>query len=267
MDYVPPFDITNNMLMLVSSISEKIGQIVYSDEMSNKPHLRKNNRIKSVYSSLKIEDNSLSLDDVKDIIDGHIVLGKQREIQEVKNAYDAYENIAKIDPYSIDELNKYHGIMTKYLVEESGRFRSGNEGVFHNDVCIFMAPPPNMVPVLMQQLFDWMSASKNEIHPLILSAVFHYEFVFIHPYSDGNGRMARLWHSAILTKWKSVFEYIPLESQIEKFQDSYYKAISDCHINGNSNLFIEFSLQQIDAVLRDITVRNKKKGLSEIDIP
>lgn len=251
-NYAPPFEITNKMLSYVSSISEKIGNINFQNNLQLKPHLRKNNKIRSVYSSLRIEANSLLLSQVRDVIDGHLVLGEQKEIQEVKNAYEAYEKVASINPYSINELNAMHAVMTKYLVNESGAFRKGEEGVFSGDKCIFMAPPAIFVPDLMIQLFDWMNREKDNLHPLILSAVFHYEFVFIHPYSDGNGRMARLWHSAILTKWKPVFEYIPIESQIEKFQDGYYEAISKCHTNGNSNVFIEFMLEQIDKVLDEI---------------
>lgn len=250
--YTPPFEITNKMLSYVSSISEKIGNINFQNNLQSKPHLRKNNKIRSVHSSLSIEANSLSFSQVRDVIDGHLVLGEQKEIQEVKNAYEEYEKVAVINPYSLDELNAMHAVMTKYLVDESGAFRKGEEGVFSGDKCIFIAPPATLVPDLMTQLFDWMNREKDNLHPLILSAVFHYEFVFIHPYSDGNGRMARLWHSAILTKWKSVFEYIPIESQIEKFQDGYYDAISKCHTNGNSNIFIEFMLEQIDKVLDEI---------------
>ncbi len=250
--YTPPFDITNKMLSYVSSISEKIGNINFQNNLQSKPHLRKNNKIRSIHSSLRIEANSLSLSQVRDVIDGHLVLGEQKEIQEVKNAYEAYEKIASMDPYSIDELNAMHAVMTKYLINDSGAFRKGEEGVFSGDKCIFMAPPATLVPKLMEQLFDWLNREKDNIHPLILSAVFHYEFVFIHPYSDGNGRMARLWHSAILIKWKPVFEYIPIESQIEKFQDGYYEAIAKSHTNGNSNVFIEFMLEQIDRVLEEI---------------
>lgn len=150
--------------------------------------------------------------------------------------------------------------MTKYLVTESGEFRSGEEGVFNGDQCIFMAPPAQFVPQLMNELFTWMKKARNDVHPLILSSVFHYEFVFIHPFSDGNGRMARLWHTAILSKWKTVFEYIPIESQIEKFQDEYYEAISRCHAAGESTIFIEFMLLQIDKILDDISVQINEKN-------
>ena len=161
----------------------------------------------------------------------------------------------EINPYDIRHLKKFHGIMTKYLVEESGEFRSGEEGVFNGEQCIFMAPPARFVPQLMNDLFAWMKEARKDIHPLILSSVFHYEFVFIHPFADGNGRMARLWHTAILSKWKPVFEYIPIESRIEKFQDEYYDAIAQCHVAGESTIFVEFMLSQIDKILDDISIQ------------
>ena len=253
--YNPPFTITNEILSYVSSISEKIGRIAIISNLEAKPHLRRNNQIKSIHASLKIEANSLSLGQVRDVINGKTVLGEQKEIQEVKNAYAAYELFSEINPYSINDLKKLHGIMTKYVVEESGDFRRGEEGVFNGDECIFMAPPARLVPQLMNELFEWMEEAAGSVHPLILSSVFHYEFVFIHPFSDGNGRMARLWHTAILSKWKPIFEYIPIESQIEKFQEEYYDAIAKCHIDGESTIFIEFMLSQIDKILDDISIQ------------
>lgn len=264
-EYKPPFTITNEILAYVSSISEKIGRITATGNLESKPHLRKNNKIKSIHSSLKIEANSLSLGQVRDVISGKLVLGEQKEIQEVKNAYAAYEKVSEFDPYSISDLKYLHGIMTKYVVEESGDFRRGEEGVFNGDECIFMAPPARLVPQLMDELFEWMEESAGSVHPLILSSVFHYEYVFIHPFADGNGRMARLWHTAILSKWKPVLEYIPIESQIEKFQDEYYDAIAKCHVDGASTIFIEFMLAQIDKILDEISIqiREDNDNLSE----
>ena len=253
--YEPPFTITNRIVSYVASISEKIGRITLLSDMEAKPHLRKNNRIKSIHSSLKIEANSLSLNQVRDVINEKLVLGEQKEIQEVKNAYDAYEKILELDPYSIDDLKKFHGIMTRYIVEESGDFRRGEEGVFNGEQCIFMAPPAQYVPQLMNELLGWMREAQTKVHPLVLSSVFHYEFVFIHPFSDGNGRMARLWHTAILSKWKPIFEYIPIESQVEKFQEDYYDAIARCHVEGESTFFIEFMLSQIDKILDELSVQ------------
>ncbi len=253
--YVPPYSISNKMLELVSEISEKVGKITSHKELESKPHLRRNNRIRSIHSSLKIEANSLSLNDVRDVINGHLVLGDQKEIQEVKNAYAAYEEIPEIDPTSISDLKRIHGILTYRTVEESGVFRKGNEGVFSGGECIFFAPPPHMVNELMRDLLQWVKENEGVIHPLILSAIFHYEFVFIHPFADGNGRMARLWHTALLYRWRSVFEYIPLESQIERFQNEYYDAIAICHTKGNSDVFIEFMLNMINQIFDEVILQ------------
>ena len=176
-NHTPSFTITNEILSYVSSISEKIGRITAIGNMEVKPHLRKNNRIKSIHSPLKIEANSLSLGQVQDVINGKAVLGEQKEIQEVKNAYAAYERFSEIDPYSIKSLKQFHGIMTNYVVEESGEFRHGEEGIFNGDQCIFMAPPAQFVPQLMDELFLWMKEARGSIHPLVLSSVFHYEFM------------------------------------------------------------------------------------------
>lgn len=241
-------------------ISEKIGRFSLWKDLETKPHLRRNNRIRSIHSSLKIEANSLSLNDVRDVINGHLVLGEQKEIQEVKNAYAAYEELTKFDPFSIEDLKRLHRIMTQYTIEESGTFRRGEEGVFSGSTCIFMAPPARLVPTLVDDLFGWLKREKDTVHPLIASSVFHYEFVFIHPFADGNGRMARLWHTALLARWKPVFAYIPLESQIEKFQEEYYRAIATCHTAGNSDFFIEFMLKQIDSILDEISQQSEKSG-------
>lgn len=257
-DYVPPYKVSNRMLELVSDISEKVGKIGSHKELTSKPYLRRNNRIRSIHSSLKIEANSLSLSEVRDVINGHIVLGDQKEIQEVQNAYAAYEKIPEINPLSISDLKKIHGIMTYRTVNESGKFRKGEEGVFSGDKCIFVAPPPNMISGLMKELLSWVKKNEGTIHPLIMSAVFHYEFVFIHPFTDGNGRMARLWHTVMLYRWRNIFEYIPLESQIEKFQSDYYNAISQCHKNGNSDVFIEFMLDMIDQTLDEVITQIDK---------
>lgn len=250
--HLPSYSITEKMLRLVSEISEKVGKISGHNERISEVHLRRNNRIRSIHASLKIEANSLSLSDVRDVLNGHLVMGNRKEIQEVKNAYAAYDMIPEIDPFSIDDLKKLHGIMTYGTVDESGEFRKGNEGVFSGDRCIFIAPPPELVPRLVEDLLEWMNQNSEIVHPLIMSAVFHYEFVFIHPFSDGNGRMARLWHTVILSRWKKEFEYIPLESQIEKYQQEYYGSIEKCHVNGNSNVFIEFMLEMINQIFDDV---------------
>ena len=257
-NYVLPYTISNRMLELVADISEKVGRISSHKELESKPHLRRNNRIRSIHSSLKIEANSLSLSEVREVINGQMFLGDQKEIQEVKNAYEAYKKIPEIDPSSISELKKIHGIMTYRTVNESGVFRKGEEGVFSGDQCIFVAPPPHMVEELIKDLLSWVKENEGVVHPLIMAAVFHYEFVFIHPFADGNGRMARLWHTVILYRWRNIFEYIPLESQIERFQTEYYDAIAKCHVNGNSDVFIEFMLDMINQILDKVLIQMKR---------
>ena len=249
-NYIPPFIITNIMLERISSIMKKIGKLDNYKDLNKMPTLRRNNRIKSIHSSLAIEANSLSFDQVKDIIDGKIVMGPKNEIQEVQNAYNAYLKIKEVNPYSIKDLKKMHGILTRLTIEDAGNFRKGGEGVFDEEGnCIFVCPPPEQVDGLMNQLFEWMKSKKDEIHPLILSSIFHYEFVFIHPFRDGNGRTARLWQNVILSDWEEVFEYVPIESEIKKYQEDYYRVIQNCNNKGESTEFVEFMLKMFDEVL------------------
>ncbi|MBQ8471965.1 MAG: Fic family protein [Bacilli bacterium] len=264
-NYIPPFSITNEMLDYISSIMKKVGQLDSYKNLNKMPILRRNNRIRSIHSSLAIEANSLSLGEVKDIIDGKLVIGPQKEIQEVKNAYKAYEMMKEVNPYSINDLKQIHGVMTFLTVNESGEFRHGEEGVFDGDKCIFIAPKPEMVNNLMEDLFIWMKKNKDKINPLILSSVFHYEFVFIHPFSDGNGRTVRLWQNIILSNWEELFEYVPIESAIKEYQEEYYKVIQNCNLKGNSNEFIEFMLHMIDEVLNNL-LDNTKKVSNHISI-
>lgn len=261
--YEPPFSITSKVLNLVSSISEKVGKLDVYNDLDTKPILRRNNRIKSVHSSLQIESNTLSEPMVRDILNGHYVAGPENEIKEVKNAFAAYDEIPSIDPFSLEDLKRLHGIMTNGLVVNPGEFREGGEGVFSGNTCIFVAPPANMVSMLMEDLFDWMEANRTVVHPLVMSCVFHYEFVFIHPFSDGNGRMARLWQNTILSKWNPMFQYLPIESQIEKHQEDYYDAISKCNANGDSTFFIETLLGMIDETIQwALEQHAKNQGLT-----
>ena len=248
--YITPFEISNEMLKKVSDIMEKIGKLDSFTNLDKTPYLRKQTKINSVHSSVAIENNPLSLEQVKDVINGKLVIGEQKDIQEVKNAYKAYEMLKDINPYSIDDLKKIHGVMTFLVEEVSGEFRTSSEGVFDdNGNCIFICPPGDRVNSLMNDLFEWLNENKDTIHPLILSSIFHYEFVFIHPFTNGNGRTVRLWQNSILYKWKDIFEYLPIECKIHKYQDEYYDSIAKCHKNANSNIFIEFMLKMIDETL------------------
>ncbi len=262
--YKPPFDITNSMINKIIAITEKVSTISSFNSLKRMPILRKNNKIKSIHSSLTIEANSLSIKEVEDVIDGKKVLGPEKEIIEVKNAYEAYSMVEEFDGYNENDLLKAHKILTNSLLEDSGKYRNHGEGVYDGERLIFMAPPQDIVPTLMNDLFSWLKSDK-ETHILIKSCVFHYEFVFIHPFSDENGRVARLWQNVLLTKWKPFFEYVPLESQIEKYQNEYYKTISKCHKNGNSNLFIEFILKMLDETLDDV-LKNINKEVNNISI-
>ena len=251
MEY-PPYSITNTMLNYVSDIMKKIGETNYFEKLNKQPELRRKTRIKSIHSSLAIENNQLSLFQVEDVINGKMVIGEQKDIQEVKNAYKAYEELKNVNPYSIEDLKRMHSIMTFLTVQDSGKFRNHGEAVYDGDKMIFMAPPENMVSPLMEQLFEWMNKAKEKVNPLILSSVFHYEFVFIHPFTDGNGRMARLWQTAILSKREKVFEYIPIENLIRENQNEYYQVIDNCNKVGNSNEFIEFMLKMISKTIEDL---------------
>ena len=253
MENYPPYRITDKMLNYVSDIMEKIGEANYFESLNRFPELRRKTRIKSIYSSLAIENNQLSLFQVEDVINGKMVIGEQKDIQEVKNAYKAYEELDNINPYSLEDLKKIHGIMTFIVLDNNGKFRNHGEAVYDGDKMIFMAPPQNMVPTLMDNLFEWMNEAKENVNPLILSSIFHYEFVFIHPFTDGNGRMARLWQTSILADWKDLFKYIPIESIVRKHQEEYYTAIQNCNNVGNSNEFIEFMLKVIDEAIDDMT--------------
>ena len=262
MENYPPYTITDKMLNYVSNIMKKIGEANYFESLNRYPELRRKTRIRSIHSSLAIENNQLSLFQVEDVINGKMVIGEQKDIQEVKNAYKAYEQIDKVNPYSVDDLKKIHGIMTYLIEEDAGKFRNHGEAVYDGDVEIFMAPPHKLVPTLMDNLFNWMNEVKDTINPLIISSVFHYEFVFIHPFGDGNGRTARLWQTAILANWEKAFTYLPIESMIKKNQEEYYKVIDNCNKAGNSTEFIEFMLKMIDATI-DETAKNTTQEITQ----
>lgn len=260
----PPYTITDKMLNYVSDIMKKIGEANYFESLNKYPELRRKSRIRSIHSSLAIENNQLSLFQVEDVINGKPVIGEQKDIQEVKNAYEAYEQIDKVNPYSVEDLKKIHGILTFLVEKDAGKFRNHGEGVFDGDIQIFMAPPHTMVPELMDNLFNWMNEVKDTINPLILSSIFHYEFVFIHPFHDGNGRTARIWQTAILSHWEKAFAYLPIESMIKKNQEEYYKVIDNCNKAGNSTEFIEFMLKMIDNTIDEVANSKEMKDKSEL---
>lgn len=255
--YQPPFHMTDRIINLVAAISEQVGRITVLSHGNLNPHLRKENRIRTIHSSLAIEHNSLSLDQVTAILDGKRILGNPNEIQEVKNAYDAYELMLTLNPYSVKDLLKAHKLMMTGLIRENGSFRQGNVGVFDGNVVIHVAPPARLVPQEMANLFEWYQ--KSELHPLIKSAVFHYEFEFIHPFADGNGRMGRMWHSLLLGVWNEIFYWLPVEDLIRNRQQEYYNALGKSDHEGDSAVFVELMLEILLDTLKETDVVGEKE--------
>lgn len=254
--YQPPFNITGDMLSLVADIMEILGELKGVSNLEKMPRLRKVNRLKSIHSSLAIENNTLSLSQVTDVIDGKRVLAPYEDILAVKNASSAYKIMNKVDPYSIKDLLKVHFVMMNGLVSEAGQLRTNQVGVFNEKgEVVHLAPSHTFVPTLIENLFDWVKESKT--HMLIKSSVFHYEFEFIHPFRDGNGRMGRLWQTILLSSWKEIFQFVPIENIIMKNQEEYYRAITLSTSEGKSNKFILFMLKAIKSALEEIMAQTQ----------
>lgn len=251
-EYKPPFHATDRITNFVADISEQIGMIKVLLRGNLNPHLRKENRIRTIHSSLAIEQNTLSIEQVTAIIEGKHILGNPNEIREVKNAYETYEMLLSLDPYSVKDLLQAHKMMMEGLILENGKFRSEGVGVFDGDVIVHMAPPAKLVPREIQDLFNWYKFS--ETHPLIRSAIFHYEFEFIHPFADGNGRIGRMWHCLLLGKWNEIFYWLPIEELIRSRQQEYYDALGKSDRGADSSAFVEFMLEIILDTLKETTV-------------
>ena len=263
--YEPPFIMTGEITNLIVEIGELVGSIATYEAMNPNPILRRESRIKTIHSSLAIEQNTLSLEQVTDIINGKRILGPPQDIHEVKNAYEAYERISTLDPYNVKNLLTAHKIMMNGLVKEAGVFRSGNVGVYAGTELIHAGTPAKYVPDLMQQLFTWLKESKY--HPLVKSCIFHYEFEFIHPFQDGNGRMGRLWQSLILQKWKYIFTWLPVETLVYENQEEYYKVLQSADNKGDSTEFVEFMLGMLRDALREIsTTQNENDVVTNVVI-
>lgn len=256
MSYEPPFKITSQIIDLISQISEAVGEINSLENSPRHLELRKENRIKTIHSSLAIENNSLSLEQITAIIEGKRVLGSPNEIQEVKNALQAYELLLTLNSYEEKDLLKAHKLMMADLVERNGKYRKDGVGIFDGNQVVHLAPPADIVPFLMSDLFEWLKNS--DVHPLIKSCVFHYEFEFIHPFQDGNGRMGRLWQTVILKEWKSVFAWLPIETLIKENQVEYYNALNSSDSDANSTNFTVFMLQTILRTIKEIIETEKK---------
>jgi Fic family protein len=277
MAYKPPYEITKRMLNQIASIMRLVGQFTASIQLDKRPKLRRTNKVKSIYSSLAIENNKLTENQVHDIINGKLVVGPQRDILEVKNAIRVYDDILKIDPFREIDILKYHGIMMESLIPDAGKYRVGQVGVLDGDKVIFIAPPSERVPSLMNDIFEYLNEYEENI--LIKSSVFHYEFEIIHPFSDGNGRIGRLFQTCLLATEEEIFAFLPIESIIKKRQQKYYDTISACNKAGNSTLFIEFMLDAIhESLVSALDVTNeisswlstqakKLYELMEVDVP
>ncbi len=241
--YIPPFTVSSNAINLIAEISSLIERYVIRLEQSDGLKLRKANRIKTIHSSLAIEGNNLSESQVTDIINGKNVVAPLREIQEVKNAIRTYELFQSLNPFEVKDLLKAHKVMMESLIDDNGKFRQGDVGVFSGDRCIHMAPPAQQVPFLIKDLFTWLKYAPD--HLLIRSCVFHYEFEFIHPFIDGNGRMGRMWQSLILGQLHPIFEHLPIESLVNHNQQMYYNAIALSSQKVDCSPFIDFMLGEI----------------------
>jgi Fic family protein len=270
----PPYTITEKTADYLAKIVEIVMRLELGTEFKRDIRLQRENRLRTIHSSLAIEGNSLTLGEVTAVIAGKIVAGKQTEIKEVKNAYEAYDKIMTFDPYTIKGFLKAHRLMTQGLIAEAGKFRSGDIGVFDGEVAVRVGARPQFVPQLMEDLFAW--AKTSELHPVLKSAILHYEIETIHPFEDGNGRMGRLWQTLLLAKWNAIFAWIPMESALYKNRPQYYKAIEDARKANDSGAFIEFTLSALYEMIREQVkhqVKHKDKHqvehqveLSEIQI-
>ncbi|MFI3158234.1 MAG: Fic family protein [Methylococcaceae bacterium] len=246
--YQPPYTITANILNAVAEISELLGRWSASNQGALSPQLRRENRIRTIQASLAIEHNSLSLEQVTAILEGKLVLGLPREIQEVRNAFAAYEQLPHWQVTNNEHLLAAHERLMLGLIDNAGQWRSGGVGVFREQELVHMAPPATQVHRLMNDLLGWLATT--DIHPLIASCVFHYEFEFIHPFSDGNGRLGRLWQTLILSRWRAEMAYLPVESIIREQQSEYYRVLGAAGQASDCTVFIEFMLGALTQALR-----------------
>ena len=249
--YTPPYTITNKIVALIAEISELIGHITVTSGLNNNPKLRRANRIKTIQASLAIENNTLTVEQITALLNGKRILGTPVEIKEVKNAYEVYEQLLTFNPFSVSDLLKAHGILMADLVKNAGHFRTGGVGVFKGSRVVHMAPPVEFVPEHIANLFTWYQ--KSTAHPLVKSAVFHYEFEFIHPFADGNGRMGRLWHTLLLAEWKEILAWIPVETLVKERQEEYYDALGKADKEADSTVFAEFMLTALRDALKEIS--------------
>lgn len=259
--YQPPLTLTTSMLALVADISEQVGRLAALRETTLTPQLRRGNRIRTIQASLAIENNTLSLEQVTAVLDGKRVMGLPREIQEVRNAFAAYEAMPGWQPGVCTDLLAAHGLLMQGLMDDAGQFRAGGVGIYRGERLLHMAPPAKRVAQLVGDLLGWLV--RTDLHPLIASCVFHYEFEFIHPFADGNGRMGRLWQTLMLSQWRPVLAYLPVETVIRDQQEAYYAALSAADQLAEATPFIEFMLGALKLALLEAESANVSKGSEE----
>ena len=256
----PTFHIDDEMTNLLKEIDNKLNDIEINDKQKRKYMISKS-KVRSIHSSLAIEANSLTLFDVENISEDKLVLGKKNEVQEVKNAIEVYNHINDYNYKNENDLIKAHQLMMRYFDEDNGSYRNHGEGVKRKNEIIYRAPESVLVPTLMKSLFEYINNS--DLNEIILAAVFHYYFVSIHPFSDGNGRLARFWVSLILINYNKKFEFIPVEEEIYLNQEEYYSSIAECHNNGNANVFIRFIISAINSSI-DKIIKNTNFIMNDI---
>ncbi|RYD30385.1 MAG: Fic family protein [Verrucomicrobiaceae bacterium] len=259
--YHPPFTLTSTMLTRVAEIAAHVGRLETLTDSGKMPKLRRENRVRAIHSSLAIENNTLTLEQVTAVIAGKRVLGPPREVREVENAFAAYEAMPSWKPSSSRHLLAAHRLLMTGLVRDAGRFRAGPVGIAQGKQIVHLAPPAERVPGLMEDLLGWLG--RTDAHPLIAGCVFHYELEFIHPFTDGNGRIGRLWQTLILSRWNPLFAWLPVESVIRDRQDAYYKVLAVCDNAGNSTAFIEFLLSAILAAFSEVSKPSAGEQVSE----
>ncbi len=257
MSYQPPYTITPLILQRVADIVELLSRWQVAGDNILSPQLRRNNRIRTIQASLAIENNTLSIEQVTAVLEGKAVLGLPREIQEVRNAFSAYEQLPNWQAHSTTDLLTAQSLLMAGLVDDPGCFRSKGVGIYNDQSLVHMAPPASRVAALMADLLNWLASAP--VHPLIASCVFHYEFEFIHPFADGNGRMGRLWQTLILSKWQPLLAYLPVESVIRVRQTAYYHALAEADKLADSTPFIEFMLQALIDAMIEVTKKTSGK--------
>ncbi|WP_303214952.1 Fic family protein [uncultured Enorma sp.] len=261
MTYQPPFELNNEIIELIAGIAQNVGRIEGHGNLNPSPQLRKDSRIRTIHSSLAIENNTLSLEQVTAVVEGKHVVAPPRDLLEVQNALAAYEALDSFSSTSPDDLLRAHRLLMAGLTSEAGMYRHGDVGIFNGENLVHAGTPAAYVPEVMANLFSWLS--ETTIHPLVASCVFHYELEFIHPFQDGNGRTGRLWQTLILSEWNELFAWLPVESLVKEHQEEYYASLGVADVNADSTAFVQFMLSMISAALDEVVESQQHDGIND----